>query len=221
MSVEQLIKNGKTKQEVAYEEIKNLILTNQLLPGTVLLEQKLSDLLGISRTPVRAALRDLANENYISFVPGQGTIVSQIRIEDLIEIYELREVLDAFSLRLFLKRDDKELISKMRGHVEEMRAALEIEDYQKFVFHDMAFHDCYLKNTGNSRLENIMASLHDQIRRFLNLTANDAEKCKRSYKDHRMVMDTIESNDYKKAEELLRKHITLSREYHVKRLTKL
>lgn len=221
MGVEKLTKSVKSKQEIAYIEIKNLILSNQLLPGTVLFEQRLSEMLGISRTPVRAAMRDLANDNYISFVPGQGTVVSQIRIEDIIEIYELRVALDALSLRIFLKREDKRLIDQMKGHLEEMKTNLDEEDYQNFVFHDMAFHDSYLKNTGNSRLENINASLHDQIRRFLNLTASDAEKCRESYNDHKKVMDAIENNDYMKAEAVLKEHIVLSKSYHIRKLTKM
>ena len=221
MNVESLLSSGKTKQEIAYEEIKTLILNNKLLPGTVLLEQKLSDLLGISRTPVRAALRDLANENYITFLPGIGTVVSQIRIEDLIEIYEIREVLDVLSIRIFLNKDDKEILEEMKQHLKEMKKALGAGNYSEFVINDMAFHDCYLKNTGNSRLEHIMASLHEQIRRFLSLTASDAKKCNSSYNDHVKVMDAIDSKEYEKAAEALREHIVKSKEYHIKRLLKI
>ncbi len=221
MGLELLTVNTKSKQDIAYEQIKQLILENKLLPGTVMHEQKLSDMLEISRTPVRAALRDLANEGFITYVPGKGAVVSEIRVEDVVEIYELRENLDIFSFKLFLSRCKKEDISEMQLCIEKMKSALDAGELETFVGYDIAFHDCYLKNSGNSRLESIMATLHDQIRRFLNLTANDENMCINSYSDHRRVMDAVLEKDYEKATTLLLNHISFAKDYHIRKLIKL
>lgn len=211
---------NRSKQDEAYEAIKKLIVQNEIAPGTLLVERHLCDQLHLSRTPIRAALQELANENLVALFPGRGMVVSSIRIEDVIEIYELREVLDALAIKLFLRNYDQEKIKKLRAHVEAMKDALDKKDYQSFIKQDMEFHNCYLNNTGNSRLESIMKSLHDQINRFLNLTSNDEERCRISYDDHKKVIDAIDEGDYEQAEKMVREHIINAREYHVERLTK-
>jgi len=215
-----IFKKEKSKQDEAYEAIKQMIIMNKLTPGTPLIERQLSELLNISRTPIRAALRELVNENLVSFYPGIGMVVSSIRLEDVIEIYEIREVLDALAIRLFLRTNNVEKIDEMRNHVQSMKEALDRQDFQMVVRHDIEFHNCYLDNTGNARLGNIMISLHDQINRFLSLTSNDEEKCIRSYNDHKRVIEAIDDGDYAKAEKMMNEHIINNREYHLSRLTK-
>ena len=215
-----ILKKEKSKQDEAYDAIKQMIIMNKIVAGTPLVERQLSEALHISRTPIRAALRELVNENLVSFYPGIGMVVSSIRLEDVIEIYEIREVLDVLAIKLFLQTNNDEKINEMREHLKSMEKSLQEKDFQMFVQHDMDFHSCYFDNTGNMRLGSIMMSLHDQINRFVGLTMNDEEKCRRSFEDHKSVMDAIDEKDYERAEKMVRRHISNNREYQINRLTK-
>src|SRR5512147_924441 len=81
-----------------YSQIKNLILSNEVMPGQKLHHQHLSERLGVSRTPVREALTRLVQEGYVSFLPNRGFTCKEIRIQEAEELYELREALEAFSV---------------------------------------------------------------------------------------------------------------------------
>ena len=219
-NIEDAFASNKSKLDEAYDVIKQLILSNTLTPGTILVETQLSNLLNISRTPIRAALRELVNDKLVVNFLGRGMAVASITIDDVVEIYEIREVLDVLALRLFLRNVSPVQIEELKEHANQMQKALENKDFPLFIQHDMEFHDCYLNNTGNARLASIVKSLHDQIRRFLSLAGYDEIKCRISLEDHRKVMAAIESGDYKQAEIYLNEHITKSRDYHISKLTK-
>src|SRR5438309_10691675 len=99
------LKRSKTKPRVVenlstrvYDEIKDLILCNEILPGQKLHHQQLSERLGVSRTPVREALTRLVQEGYVSFLPNRGFTCTEIRMQEAEELYELREALEAFTV---------------------------------------------------------------------------------------------------------------------------
>src|SRR5918996_2367128 len=81
-----------------YNQIKNLILSNEIMPGQKLHHQQLSERLGVSRTPIREALTRLVQEGYVSFLPNRGFTCKEIRIQEAEELYELREALEAFAV---------------------------------------------------------------------------------------------------------------------------
>src|SRR5436190_9668168 len=99
------LKRSKTKPRVVenlstrvYDEIKDLILCNEILPGQKLHHQQLSERLGVSRTPVREALTRLVQEGYVSFLPNRGFTCKEIRMQEAEELYDLREALEAFAV---------------------------------------------------------------------------------------------------------------------------
>ena len=208
------------KQEYAYNTLKEMIITNQLPADTNLIERQLCELLNLSRTPVRAALQDLENDSLAVYYPGRGMVVSKIQIEDFVEIFELRSALDILALRLFMQSDHGEIVRLMRKTVDDMARFLEEGDFRSFVRCDSAFHEYYFYNTGNKRLSKIMSTVADQIKRILNLTATDKERCRMSYEDHVRIIDAIESGDLQKASDLLLCHISGSLEYHIKKATR-
>ena len=98
------LKRSKTKSRAenlsarVYNQIKNLILCNEIMPGQKLHHQQLSERLGVSRTPVREALTRLVQEGYVSFLPNRGFTCKEIRMQEAEELYELREALEAFAV---------------------------------------------------------------------------------------------------------------------------
>ncbi len=209
------------KHVYAYNTLKEMIITNKLPADTNLVERQLCEMLELSRTPVRSALQELVNDNFAVNYPGRGTVVSKIQIEDFVEIFELRSALDVLAMELFLRRNDAPAVCEMRRTVEDMKSFYDAEDFASFVKADSRFHEIYFTNTGNKRLERILATISDQIRRILNLTATDRDRCTMSYRDHLAIIEAIESGDREDTLRLVKAHITGSLEYHVRKAMRM
>src|SRR6478736_6296582 len=97
----------------AYSQIKNLILSNEVLPGQKLHHQELSERLGVSRTPVREALTRLVQEGYVSLLPNRGFTCKEIRLQEAVELYELREVLEVFAVQKAIENLTDETLTEL------------------------------------------------------------------------------------------------------------
>ena len=215
-----LFQQPETKQNIAYKKLKEMILTCELPEDRFLVERQLSETLGISRTPIRAALNDLCAEGLVVNYPGRGMVVSSVTIEDVVEIYQIRHVLDEMAFREVLENNDPNVIGLMRFHTAEMKKYIEKGENEKCVEHDMAFHDCYYLNIHNQRLSKMLFSLRDQIRRFLNFTVGDDERIPLTYQEHKSIMDAVEANNVDEACERLVYHLYQARDYHLNRIHK-
>ena len=206
-----------SKQEVAYQKIKEAILKNEYEPDTMLLEGNLCAALGFSRTPVREALRRLASEGFVEFVPEKGTFVPRIRLEDLIEIYDVREALEGMAARVCALKGDEKVVAKLEEIVNSLYDNLVKGEKSQSVREDMEFHNVIIKGCNNSRLEAFLKTMIDQINRFAATTVNDNERLKISYTEHKKVLDAIKNKDADMAEKAIREHIRSVKEYQIKR----
>lgn len=213
--------NKNNKHDKAHQQIKQWILSGQLPAETILVERQLCDALQLSRTPVRSALQELAKEGFVMTAPGRGMMVSRVQIEDVIEIFEIRGVLDILALELFMKSERMDVIAQMRQTVNDMKDALDKKDYMTFVRADTLFHGLYFHNSGNQRLEKIWIELSAQEQRITALTLNDAARCRMSYRHHAAIMEKIEAGDIKKATGQLRKHLADALAYHLKKMSRM
>ncbi len=215
------IEQKSSKHNYAYNTLKNWIKEGVLSPGTIIVERKVCEVLGLSRTPVRSALQELAKEGFLETAPGRGMMVSKLQLEDVAEIYQLREVLDVLALELFMKNDNPAIVASMRETVNDLSAALEKEDYAAFVFADNKFHDLYTSYCGNERLKNIWMDLTEQYQRIAIKIADDKDMCEKTYNAHSAIMDQVEAGNIPKATALLRKHMRDARDYHIKKMMNL
>ena len=209
------------KQEYVYQTIKDLIIRNELPVGSVLVERSLCSMLHVSRTPLRSALQRLASENLVATYPKRGTVVASIALQDIIDIFQIREFLDALAIRLFLMQADESVIREMKETFMAMKIAHAKGDYATVVRNDRKFHECYFYHTGNSRLQEILLSLNEHMIRFMNITATDKEQCAISCRDHKKIMEAIEKRDSAAAQRSVKQHMINSKKYHVQRLTKI
>ena len=207
-----------TKQSQAYRQLKNLIITGVLPENQLLIERKLSESLGISRTPIRAALNDLCAEGLIVNYPGKGMMVAPITIEDVVEIYQMRFILDEMAFRMVLENNDPKIIKEMHEHTEQMKKHIDAGKFLNCIEHDMAFHDCYYLNIRNQRLSRILLSLRDQIKRFLHYTADDQARIPLTYKEHKSIMDAVNEGNTDESCRRLVYHLQQARDYHLNRI---
>ncbi len=207
------------KQELAYNEIKQLILKGELKPNIFLSERSISNRLGVSRTPVRAALYELCNDNLIVYYQGKGMMVAGIRMEDVHDVYQIRDALDVLAVKIVMETNNTAVIEEMNACVEKMKEACEREDWEEMVKQDMQFHDSYFRGVNNTRLRTILHSLHDQVDRFMNMTIYDVERLKASVAEHQEIMDAVNTGDVEGMSKALRKHLSIAKEYHMGRVS--
>lgn len=204
-----------SKQQIAYNKIKAAIIKNELLPDTLLVERQLSNTLGISRTPIREALRRLSSEGLVDFIPDKGMFVSKIRFEDILEIFELREALEGMAVRLFVLRKNSDIVQQMEECLTLQELAYKEGNYSLNVEFDMKFHNFYLKGSKNLRLESFVNTVLDQNSRMAFYTVNDKERIETSLVQHKKVLDAIRQGNADQAEKLIKEHIINVKEYHI------
>ena len=150
-------------REVVFNNLRDAILKGQLKPGERLLENHLADKLGVSRTPVREALRMLEQENLVELIPRRGAQVLDISAEDIKNILEIRSALEVVSIRHACQKMDNDSLKELKKHNAEFEAAFEARDYEGVATADEKFHDVIFSAAGNKRLVVIISNIQAQV----------------------------------------------------------
>lgn len=204
------MKTGKT--DVAYECIKNKIISWEIAPLTDLSEDALQEELGISRTPIREAILRLQNEGFVYIYPRKGTIVSEVTKDLIEEIYQMRILNEPFiSERASLKID--------HGWLKEMKQLLlnppvglsgqELRRY--FIDLDWKLHMTILENCNNRFLQNEMKNVYDHNQRIRLKASNPKSEYDNSVQEHIDLIDAMLEKDQKKIHDAVVNHITESK----------
>ena len=215
-----LFEKKKLKSEIFYKQIKEMIIKNELEAGFPLSERKLCEILDASRTPVREALKRLASERFVDMTPEYGVFVSKISYENITEIYDIREMLEALSVRIITLSNDERKIKFIAKITEEFRAAMEKKDYDRANVLDIKFHGYLINECENKRLKEMLIPIFDHTRRITRLTKYNDEWAHLSLSKHLEIVEKIKSGDVKAAEEAMREHIRESKQNQLKRWIK-
>lgn len=208
-----MAKQAPSKKQLAYDSIKEKILNGELKTGEPIVERKLCEELGISRTPVRAAFAELSKEGLVDVVEGRGVFVSRIRFEDMIEVYDIREALECMSISLLTERITDEELAHLEEIVERMKSLTGSE----FMALDMELHTTMALYSKNKRLAQYVNVIYSPIRLMASTAQNDQSLCSSALKAHQEILTAIKTRDVNTAVEAMRRHIHNVREYHVKR----
>jgi DNA-binding GntR family transcriptional regulator len=138
--------------DVATDAIRTLILSGDLAPGERLIEERLTERLGVSRPPIREALRVLQHEGLVLSLPRRGSVVAQIDADDVREIYSLRWALERLAIELIVPVTDRSVLDPLRDCIEEIRAAADAGDAQALLEGNLAFHLTLCGLPGHKRL---------------------------------------------------------------------
>ncbi|MGX9962343.1 GntR family transcriptional regulator [Roseomonas sp. F4] len=198
-------------REQAYEAIKRGILDSRYAPGALLSENQLADELEISRTPIREALRELAGGGLVRILPQRGIVVSELSVHDIVEVYQLREQLEGFAVRVAAERlgpaDAEGLMADHRDALAHMEAGRLRDAYDCSVL----MHSRIIALAGNTRLVQFMAQLGDQVHRFGLLTLRHG-RVERALAEHGQIIAALIANRPEEAEELMRQHLRADRD---------
>jgi DNA-binding GntR family transcriptional regulator len=188
---------------LAYESIKDHILTGQLNEDTRLTEDSLAKQLGISKSPIREALNRLEAEGLIRIEPRRGAYIRTFSPDDVQDLYDLWEALEVHAVRR--AHLSPELTEELRQNLKRMRKFLKANDKPAFIREDIAFHAAITQASGNARLAKEVQNVQNQL---LLLRRTTYELCRTSAPDlHEAILDALEREDRTKAEALMREHI--------------
>lgn len=193
--------------EQAYVELKQQILENRLPAGGQFLEQEIAEQLNMSRTPVREAMVRLANEGLVEVRPRHGMRVLPISPKDMAEIYDILTALESSAAGIIAELGlDKNDLQPLLQAVEDMDAALALNDREAWAIADNEFHRQLVVLTGNQRLISLIDTYRDQGQRVRMTTLHLRPGPEKSNEDHRAVVDAILTKDPDKAREIHRRH---------------
>ena len=194
-------------REVVCETLREAIRSGVLKPGERLMEIQLADELGVSRTPVREAMRKLELEGYVIMLPRRGTYVANISIRDINEVFEIRTTLDALASGLAAERITEEELEQLERLLVSIGENIETRNMKKVVEDDMEFHDILYKASRNQRLVGIISNLREQMTRFRSMSMSYPGRLKKTLEEHSRLVEAIAQRDVELAQKLAVEHM--------------
>ncbi len=205
--------DSKPIREVVLQELRNAIFDNRLKNGDRLVENIIASSMGVSRTPVREALRQLEIEGLAMNVPRKGTIVTGISLEDALEIYDLREVLEGLAVRnacLNISRLEIRRLKEIIVFMEEDIDSKEYEDIHK------EFNEIILNASKNKRLVSQLENIYEYLKSLRRVSLNGLNNRVTALDEHKRVVLAIEEGDEYLAEKEAREHVVKAKERFLK-----
>jgi DNA-binding GntR family transcriptional regulator len=203
-------------QQEVIAAIRHAITSGALAPGERLVEQALSEELGVSRAPVREALRQLTGEGLVVAVPHKGTTVVELSKIDILEIYRLRAALEPLAVERLIELDNPAHLADLRGIIAQIGAAMPERDPIAVAALDMRFHERLCELSGLTRLLTAWRGLGNQLRSYF--TVADYFYDDYSLVDnHEQIVRAIELGDLDQAYEVVQRHILGAGESVVRR----
>ena len=178
-------------RDVVFKTLRQGILTGELKPGERLMEIHLANRLGVSRTPIREAIRKLELEGLVIMIPRRGAEVAQITEKNLQDVLEVRRELDAFAAKLACQRMNEEQRKEFKEAAEAFEKAIETKDATVIAKADVVFHDIILNSTGNDRLIQLVNNLAEQVYRYRFEYVKDKTSHTRLIEEHRNIYNSI------------------------------
>lgn len=206
MANERLGDTHRTLREVAADEIRDMIRRGDLQPGERLLEDRLAEQLGVSRNPIREAIRILENTGLVEVTPRRGAHVALLDTGRAIELLELRSVLEAFAAQLAAKRRTPEQLAEIRRCFDEGRAATAANDVVNAAKAHRQFHKAIESAAGNSYLGPAVEPLRAQTELVFSVLID--RRGLLGWTEHSDILDAIEAGDDEAARVATRRHMS-------------
>jgi DNA-binding GntR family transcriptional regulator len=203
---------GKT----AYQRLLDEIASGTLLPGTRLREAELANRLGISRTPVRDAIRQLEADGLVVHVPRVGATIRTLDYAEVMELYEMRAVLEGTAARLAARAASDVEIAELEALNEELRAA-EGDGLKSFALNKQ-FHRTLLDAARNRYLTRSVDSLEKTLLILGRSTLSESDRVREAVAEHAEVLDALRARDAARAEQVMRRHIEAAHRARLRQL---
>lgn len=194
-------------REVVFKTLRRGILTGELKPGERLMEIHLANRLGVSRTPIREAIRKLELEGLVTMIPRRGAEVANITEKSLRDVLEVRKALETLAIELACERIEPDEIVTLRDKLKEFEAAVRSKDVSAIAAADVVFHNVIVAASKNDRLSQLISNLGEQMYRYRFEYIKDFSKHDQILREHTMMVNSIISKEKKIASDTVRTHI--------------
>ena len=210
----------KPLREVIFNTIREAIIVGELKPGERLMEVQLAEKMGVSRTPVREAIRKLELEGLVDMLPRKGAHVADLSVKDIMDVLEVRSTLDGLASSLSASRITDEEIKELKHLHTQFENYIEKGNTQGIIRKDAEFHDIIYRSSRNDKLIQISSNLREQIQRFRVIYIKDYSSSKELVKEHAEIIDSIIRKDSTAAMKCAQQHIKNQEETIIKAIKK-
>ena len=198
---------------IAYDYLYNAIISQELVPGQAIIEQSISDLLGISRTPIREALTMLEMEGLVYRIPSKGSFVKEIMVQDVEEIFELRIMFETMAIRRAVSLISAEELDEIEVLLLKANNSLEDEVYYES---DRYLHNTLMKYSKNNVMQKFYSTIEGHFERFRHVSAMAPKRLDSSREEHMEILKAIRNRDVVDAEKKLLNHLERVKENSIK-----
>lgn len=202
----------KSLRATAYDAVRRLILTAEVPPGAAVSEYKLAASLGLSRTPVREALKQLEQEGLIRSFAQRGSFVSELSVQDIFEIYQLRELLECAAAAVAAERMPRSNAEDLLAALNDAERALTKGRNQDAFDVDVELHRRIIEVMRNRRLEAFLDTLKDQVHRIRYLSPKVPGRLQSTIAEHKEIVEAIRSGNPAAADRAMRRHLLAARD---------
>jgi DNA-binding GntR family transcriptional regulator len=194
------------------DELRQSIISARLAPGTRLVERELIGMLGVSRTVIREALRQLESEGLITIIPNKGPVVRELTVAESKDLYSIRAVLEGLAARLFAEKADQEQILKLEIALDATFEAYQGNEPDRVLDSKNKFYDVLFEGAHSETLSSMIGGLHGRISRWRALGHRHPQRSTTRWKESivglRATLDAIKQRDADLAEKLMREEVT-------------
>jgi DNA-binding GntR family transcriptional regulator len=185
------IQSHRPLREIVYEELRNLILTGKIKPGTRMMEIELADDMGVSRTPIREAIRKLEKEGLVVIEPRKGAYASEVSVKDMVDILEVRANLEGLAAYLAAERmtdSEKKILEETKNKFKE---AVAESNLPEMISNDTKFHHMIVESSRNNHLIHMVEQLQELVLRFRYIYYKDFKRAEDMIPEHKRIFEEI------------------------------
>lgn len=185
------LQNHRPLREIVYKELKMQILTGKIVPGTRMMEVELAQDMGVSRTPIREAIRKLEKEGLVTIEPRRGAYASRISTKDMVDILEVRQDMEGLAAYFAASRMTDEQKAELKKASDDYNEAVAEGNTADMISHDTRFHRIIVESCNNRILVQMIEQLQELVLRFRYIYYDNFRRAENMPEEHHMIMEAI------------------------------
>ena len=197
------LQNHRPLREIVYEELKRQILVGEIAPGTRMMEVELAEDMGVSRTPVREAIRKLEKEGLVTIEPRRGAYASDISIKDMVDVLEVRQMLEGMAASMVTEEEKLDFVEANSAY----KNAVKKGNIEEIIRYDELFHQLIVSYSGNKTLNQLLSQVQELALRFRYIYYDDFSRYENMPVEHEEIEEAIISGDTQKAKVVAEEHV--------------